>query len=314
MNTRTNNVLVGLFVLLLLGGFIAGVLWLSTGGPPRDYDYYLTYMTESVSGLSVDASVKYKGVNVGRVREIKLNPDNPEEVRLLLMVLEGTPIREDTVATMEFQGLTGLANIDLSGGTRDSKPLEKGDDQYPVIKSRPSLLSRLDDTLSELLGNLIQTSASMNALMNEENRAAIAETLKQVQRTTAALAIESEDLEGIVADARVAMRNMRMSSQKLPAVIERFQMSAEALEKMARSLESTSLTLGDTSMSLHRTVENSGRDIQEFTSVAMPEAVVLVGELRQTAENLRSLSELLANDPSALLYGGPNQDAGPGEK
>lgn len=314
MNTRSNNVLVGLFVLLLLAAFIAGVLWLSTGGPPRDYEYYLTYMTESVSGLSNDAAVKYKGVDVGRVREIKLNPDNPEEVRLQLMVLQGTPIREDTVATLEFQGLTGLANIDLSGGTKNSLPLKKGDDIYPVIKSRPSLLSRLDDTFSELIGNLITTSASMNALMNEDNRATISATLKQIERTTTALADESEDLEGVVADARAAMRNMRVSSEKLPAVIEKFQSSAQALENMATSLESTSITLGEASGSLRETVEESGRDIQQFTSVAMPEAGVLVGELRQTAENLRTLSELLAKDPSALLYGGPDQQAGPGEK
>jgi len=313
MNTRTNNVLVGLFVLLLLAAFIAGVLWLSTGGPPRDYDYYLTYMTESVSGLSVDAAVKYKGVDVGRVREIKLNPENPEEVRLLLMVLEGTPIREDTVATLEFQGLTGLANIDLSGGSRNSLSLKKGDDVYPVIPSRPSLLSRLDDTLSELLGNLITTSASMNALMNEDNRVAISETLKHVQKTTALLAIESQDLEGVVADARATMRQMRLSSEKLPDVIDKFRASAQALENMATSLESTSITLGETSVSLRETVESSGRDIQQFTSVSMPEASVLVGELRQTAENLRSLSELLASDPSALLYGGPERQAGPGE-
>lgn len=314
MNTRTNNVVVGIFVLLLLAAFIAGVLWLSAGGPPRDYDYYLTYMTESVSGLSNDAAVKYKGVNVGRVREIKLNPDNPEEVRLLLMVLEGTPIREDTVATMEFQGLTGLANIDLSGGSKNAKPLTKGDDAYPVIPSRPSLLSRLDDTLSELLGNLINTSANLNALMNEENREVIAQTLKLVHKTTEALAAESQDLEGIIADARSAMRNVRQSSERLPDVIEKFQTSARALEKMAASLEATSLTLGKTSDSLLATVEGSGRDIQQFTSVAMPEAGVLVGELRQTAENLRSLSELLARDPSALLYGGPGEEAGPGEQ
>lgn len=313
MNTRTNNVLVGLFVLVLLGALIAGVLWLSAGGPPRDYDYYLTYMTESVSGLSVDAAVKYKGVNIGRVREIKLNPENPEEVRLLLMVLRGTPVKEDTVATLELQGLTGLANINLTGGSRNSAPLAKGQDEYPVIPSRPSLLVRLDDTLSELVGNLIETSASLNALLNEENRSALSATLKNVQVTTTSLAAESRSLEGIVGDARAALENVRITSERLPAVIEKFQMSAEALERMANALAETSGTLSDTGIALKRTVESSGRDIQRFTSVAMPEASVLVTELRQTAENLRKMSELLERDPSVLLYGGPPQEPGPGE-
>lgn len=314
MNTRTNNVLVGLFVLFLLGTLIAGVLWLSAGGPPRDYDYYLSYMTESVSGLSVDAAVKYKGVNVGRVREISLNPENPQEVRLLLMVQEGTPVVEDTVATLELQGLTGLANINLSGGSKDSKPLTKGDDDWPVIPSRPSLLVRLDDTLSELIGNLIQTSANLNALTNEGNRAALTAVLKNVEQTTAAMAGESVDMKGLVAEAHATLKNMRVASERVPAVIERFQASAEALENMANTLAATSGTLNETGIALRQTVETSGRDIQRFTSVAMPEAGVLVTELRQTAENLRRMSELLERDPSVLLYGGPPQDPGPGER
>ncbi|MBT8144250.1 MAG: MCE family protein, partial [Gammaproteobacteria bacterium] len=150
MTPKSSYVLVGLFVLLLGVALIAGVLWLSTGGPPKDYEFYLVYMTESVSGLSMDAPVKYKGVSVGRVRDIRLNPENPEEVRILLVVLEGTPINAETRATLEVQGLTGVAHVNLSGGGPDSAPLLKDrNEPYPVIESKPSLLVRLDDTVSE---------------------------------------------------------------------------------------------------------------------------------------------------------------------
>jgi len=94
MAQKSSFVLVGLFVLVLGIGLVAGILWLTTGGPPKDYDYYRVYMTESVSGLSVDAAVKYKGVNVGRVRDISLDPENPEQVRILLGWLGATPQRE----------------------------------------------------------------------------------------------------------------------------------------------------------------------------------------------------------------------------
>lgn len=314
MNTRTNNVLVGIFVLVLMGLFIAGVLWLSAGGPPRDYDYYLTYMTESVSGLSVDAAVKYRGVDIGRVREIKLNPDNPEQVRLLLMVLRGTPIKVDTVATLELQGLTGLANINLSGGSKDSAMLTKDTDMYPVIQSRPSLLVRLDDTLSELIGNFIETSASLNALLNPENRAAFSATLGNVEVTSRAFAEESQDLKGVVADARAALKNIRQASEQLPALVDKFQASAAALERMANTMEQTGTTLSDTGIVLRETVEATGKDIERFTRTAMPEATVLVTELRQTAENLRNMSEMLERDPSAMIFGGPKPAPGPGEK
>lgn len=314
MNTRSNNVLVGIFVLLLLGVFIAGVLWLGAGGPPRDYDYYLSYMTESVSGLGVDAAVKYKGVDIGRVREIKLDPENPEQVRLLLMVLEGTPIKVDTVATLELQGLTGLAEINLTGGSRDSARLAKSDDVYPVIPSRPSLLVRLDDSMSELLGNFIETSARLNALMNDDNRAALGAIMKNVEQTTAALAAESQDLEGVIVDAKATLKNIRRTSEELPALVKNFQASAEALERMANSMERTSGTLSETGVALRETVEASGQDLERFTRTAMPEATVLVTELRQTAENLRKMSETLERDPSALLFGGPKREPGPGER
>ncbi|MEM9058808.1 MAG: MlaD family protein, partial [Pseudomonadota bacterium] len=105
MNSKLSYVLAGLFVVALGLALIAGVLWLTTGGPPKDYDLYRVYMTESVSGLSIDAPVKYKGVNRGRVQFVGLDPDNPERVRLELLVLKGTPITADTVATLEVQGL-----------------------------------------------------------------------------------------------------------------------------------------------------------------------------------------------------------------
>ncbi len=164
MTPRSSYVLVGVFVLMLGAAFIAGLLWLTTGGPPRDYAGYLVYMTDSVSGLDVDGEVKYKGVNIGRVSEVGLDPENPERVRIVLLVLEDTPVKTDTVATLESQGITGIANINLSGGSKDAAALMKFEnEEYPIIASRPSLLMRLDDTVSELFGSIIATSAAYAA-------------------------------------------------------------------------------------------------------------------------------------------------------
>jgi phospholipid/cholesterol/gamma-HCH transport system substrate-binding protein len=188
MKARTSYVLVGLFVLGLGVALIAAILWLTTGGPPRDYDFYLVYMTESVSGLNIDAPVKYKGVDRGRVREIELDPNDPERVRLLLVVQQGTPINSETKATLEFQGLTGIAAINLVGGRKDAPPLAvPAGERYPVIPSKPSLLARLDETVSDLLANLIETSNRVNALLDEPNRVAISTTLDNLASLTGML-------------------------------------------------------------------------------------------------------------------------------
>lgn len=315
MTPKSSYVLVGLFVLILGVALIGGILWLSTGGPPKDYEFYLVYMPESVSGLSIDAPVKYKGVNVGRVRDIRLNPDNPEEVRLLLVVLQGTPVNAETTATLEVQGLTGVANVNLSGGGPDSEPLLKMDNEpYPIIQSRPSLLVRLDDTVSELLGNLIETSARLNALLDQQNRTAISDTLENVQTLTANFANQSERVDEIVTELSLTLRNARSATEHLPELLGQFERSAAALETMAQTLADTGTVLQDASVDLKSTIEVSGQDLRSFTGDALPEAGTLVSELRSTARNLRRMSESLQRDPSMLLFGPPKPPPGPGEK
>ncbi|MDP2707564.1 MAG: MlaD family protein, partial [Burkholderiales bacterium] len=105
-----NYALVGAFVLVLGAVLIAGVLWLASGGAyHKKYDLYLAIMDESVAGLNLNAPVKYNGVDVGKVRQIQLDTVNPERVNLLFAIERGTPIKEDTVAVLKIQGLTGIA-------------------------------------------------------------------------------------------------------------------------------------------------------------------------------------------------------------
>ncbi|MGZ8495592.1 MAG: MlaD family protein, partial [Candidatus Binatia bacterium] len=92
MEPKVNYTLVGLFIALLGAGLVAGVLWLSRTDYRGVYDRYYTYLDESVSGLSNDSSVKYRGVDVGRVKAIALNPDNPEQVRVAIDLVRGTPV------------------------------------------------------------------------------------------------------------------------------------------------------------------------------------------------------------------------------
>lgn len=314
MTPKSSYVLVGLFVLLLGVALIGGVLWLSTGGPPKDYEYYLVYMTESVSGLSIDAPVKYKGVNVGRVRDIRLNPDNPEEVRLLLVVQQGTPVNAETRATLEVQGLTGVANINLSGGGPNSSPLLKPrDEPYPVIESAPSLFARLDTTISDLLGNLIETTDRLNTLLDADNRVLLEQTMVNIEAITSHFAEHSAQVGTILDDMSALLVNARVATDDLPDLIARLQQGAESFEIMAQTFTTTGQSLSQTSQELQHTVSASGQDLRSFTAGTLPETSAMVADLRATARNLRIMSEKLQNDPSMLLFGPPRTAPGPGE-
>jgi phospholipid/cholesterol/gamma-HCH transport system substrate-binding protein len=307
MTGKTNYVLVGLFVLALTLTLIAGLLWLGSGGPGRVYDEYLVYMQESVSGLSPDNAVKYHGVDVGRVREIGLDPRRAEEVRLLLEIDRGAPIREDTVATLETQGLTGLAFINLTGGAAASPTLKaRLGEQYPVIQSRPSTWGRLDRAVEELATNLIGVSKRFELLLSDENQRHISRSLAHLDDLSSALAERSGDMASALDDLTTTLRHTRDASTGLSDLVTTLQSSASALERMADEIR-------DTSASVRRVVRARDRDLQRFTGEALPEAAVMINEARRAAQNLRRFSEQLERDPSVLLRGGPPRAPGPGE-
>ncbi len=307
MRGKKNYVLTGLFVIVLALTAVGIVLWLGAGGPGRVYDEYVVYMQESVAGLSRDNVVKYHGVDVGRVHEIGLDPTHSERVRLLLQIDRGTPVREDTVATLETQGLTGLAYINLQGEGPDSPLLEaRPGERYPEIKSRPSTWGRLDLAVEELVSNLNDAAKRFKVLLSEENQLHLARTLAQLDTLSSTLAGRSTQISQSLDDLAVTLQHSREASAGLPELLAEVSNAAAALERMADELRSSAETLG-------RAVRARDRDLQRFTGEALPEAAVMIGELRRAAHNLRLFSERIERDPAALLRGVPPRQPGPGE-
>ena len=314
MTSKSSYIRIGLFVVVLSTALIWGGLWLSAGGAPGEYDFYTTYMNESVSGLSPDAALTYRGVNVGKVREITIDPNNPNRVRLLLQVKHGVPIKQDTEATLAMQGLTGLATIDLLGGSPESPALTMTEGEpYPVIPSRPSLLVRLDSVVSDLLGNLIAMSQKVNAMLDDDSRANVAKTLAHIEEITGTLAGESSRLGAIVNDAEATMKNARQASTALPDLMREVSHSTQTLAVMAEQLRAAGETINATSKTLQHTASSSGTDVQRFTASTLPDITAMTRDLRDASENLRHISESIERDPSVLLYGRAEQKRGPGE-
>lgn len=312
METKVNFAIVGSFVLLLGSALIGGVLWLSSEKSYRkSYDTYLIYMEESVSGLSPDAAVEYRGVQVGRVRRIALAPGNVEKVELTLDIERGTPIKQNTLAVLSTQGLTGIAHVELTGGSRDAALLQASTGEaYPVIRTGPSLMMRLDGAVSTLIGNLTLTSENLNALLDERNRAALKQTLANLERVSGTLAGRSAAIEAGIADAARTMENSARLSAELSGLVERVHRSAEAFDRMAS--EGARAAAGIAS-----TVDGTRADLQQLTAQltadTVPEARQLLEELRETTASLRRFSEQLERNPAMLVHGKPAGKRGPGE-
>lgn len=314
METKVNYAAVGLFVVALGAAFVAGVLWLGTGAFQKKYDLYLALVDESVSGLNLSAPVKYSGVEVGRVRDMQLEPNNPVRVRLTFAIERGTSIKEDTVAVLKTQGLTGIAYVELTGGSRDSPQLRATTPgEYPVIRTKPSLSARLENMLTTVLAKLDGTSTSINALLSEENRAAFKSALADISAVTRTLAARRETLDaGIASAARTFENGARVTAQfgpvidRMGPVIDRMGRSADAIEKMANEAERTSAGAG-------KTVDAVGADVKRFTAETLPELERLLGEMSVLATSLRRLSARIEGSPGGLLLGRRQVPPGPGE-
>jgi phospholipid/cholesterol/gamma-HCH transport system substrate-binding protein len=295
-------------VLVLGAALIAGVLWLSSGGASRKaYDTYRAYMKESVSGLSLDAPVRYRGVEIGRVRKIELAAEDIEQVQLTMDIERGTPVKADTVAVLRVQGLTGIAYVELSGGHRDSLALEALPGQpYPVIGTGPSLMVRLDATLTALLANLTRTSASLNAVMDEDNRRAFKRVLGDVEVLTRTVAARSGAIDATLANAARTFDGTARVAAEMPLLIDRLQRSADAFEKMSNEVAGAGA-------SATRTLEATRGDVRQFTAETLPEVRQLVSDVRELTNSLRQVADQVEQNPSVLLFGKTAKKRGPGE-
>jgi phospholipid/cholesterol/gamma-HCH transport system substrate-binding protein len=317
---KVNYILVGAFVVIFSAVVVVGVLWLGKTDYRGVYDRYEAHMTESVAGLSVNSTVKYRGVDVGRVKDIALSPDNPEEVKLTLDIVHGTPIKTDTIAVLETQGLTGLATINLTGGSRDAPPLEALEGQeYPVIKAGPSLFFRLDEAisrllsergLSKLLADLDLAAKGAADALDEENRAALKHTIKDlsevVQSVAAHKAQIEESLNGAARSADNLVKVTALLNEQVPVLLGRINKSTAALGAMTEDLAQTSKAV--------RSVVNESRpELQQFSRQTLPETGLLVTELRELAASLTRVAQDLEREPSSLVFGRTPPPRGPGE-
>ena len=303
-----NYTLVGAFVLALGAVLIAVVLWLASGGAfQKKYDLYHAIEDESVAGLNLNAPVKHNGVDVGKVRDIRLDPANPERVILLLAIERGSPIKEDTVAVLKTQGLTGIAYVELSGGTRAAADLGVlAGNPYPVIRTKPSLSARLENVLTSVLAKLDSTSNSINAILGEDNRAALKSALADIAIVARTVAARKDALDASLIQAEKTLKNTATASAQIAPVIDRIGRSAAAIEKMGNDFSQTSA-------SATKAVDVVGADISRFTANTLPELQQLLAELGALTTSLRRVSEQTERDPRGLLFGRKPVPNGPGE-
>ncbi len=314
MDPRVNYTLVGLFVVGLGVALAAVIIWLSGGTEDKVYQTYVAYVYESVAGLNPRAPVKYRGVEVGQVREISLDKNNPERVRLLLDIEEGTPVKTDTVAILSMQGLTGLAFVDLAEGSKASPALKALPGQrYPEIMVGPSVLKRFNLALETGQTKVLEAAEEFKAvaqglreLLEEDNQQSVANTLKHMEQLMGSLAAQASAFQENNTHVTTVLENTARLSQELPALIQHATQSVGAMDQTVK-------TINHAVHNFNRLIIDTHQDLSRFSRESLAQEGPLLVELRQLSESLRRLGRDLQKDPDILLFGRPAVPPGPGE-
>lgn len=294
MESKINYTLVGLFVVLLLAGLISFAYWLGKYGGQQEYNYYHVYMSESVAGLSNDSSVKYRGVDVGTVVHIGLNPKNSEQVELLLKIELNTPIKTDTTATLKSFGLTGLTYVELEGvGGPDTPLLTSSTDQIPNIPARPSTFARIDESMGILTTKIALALDKFSQLLSEQNLDNISSTLSEIKILAKDMREQKESFQSLV-DNGVIME------KRVTEAFKKIEVASISVTKMADSLEKNSTTIS----------RNMSQDLQQ----SMESFNQLLSELDILARYLQRTTQSFEASPSDLLFKRSQPKPGPGEE
>lgn len=287
MEKNSHYFIVGLFVTAALMALAFFVIWLAGSHDSRNYERYTIHFEDPVSGLKQSAVVQYRGVAVGYVSDMRLDPNNNDLIKVDIEVDSSTPVFKSTRATLGQQGFTGIIFIELTTDDGDTEPaLRLEGERYPVIRGSGTQLSKLFENIPQISKRILELTDKMNAVFNDETIASLQTTAKNIEKLSA-------DMNGLlneqnVANASVALENLAASSETLPQLIERFNNTANEIDQMTQTLNGV-LT------------DNRG-DIDKFMGTGLKQITEMSRETREMAESIRRLADRLEQDPSRILY------------
>ncbi|HIP29473.1 MAG TPA: MCE family protein [Sulfurospirillum arcachonense] len=320
MENRVSYILIGLFVFILGFSTVGFVLWLGKYAQSENYHYYKVITTQSVSGLNPKAPVKLRGVSVGEVKDIYINSNNSEEVVVLIKVKEDTPIKEDTHALINLQGITGLSYIELEGGEHESKQLKTGkdDNEYGVIRTQDSIIERVDKTLTNIGNKTNRMLDKTNEVMSQENLENFEKILANLVEVTAAM---SKTLEMVYSKDKQIDEVLQKGKEFEIAVIK----SADEVRKMAKnigisshetliSMQEASATTTRVMSALDDKLKEGKLDIDVIVRENLLPFQNDLNDLRTLIIETKEFVSELRDSPSDLFFKETNLDLAPSEE
>jgi phospholipid/cholesterol/gamma-HCH transport system substrate-binding protein len=308
MERNANYFLVGVVSTILLIATIVFVVWLAQFNLHQKFDFYTISFKGPVRGISNGGEVHFNGIKVGEISKIALDPKDPTMVDADIKVTSDVPIRQDSIAMLEPQGITGVNYVQIDAGT-PSKPLRRDlphpGSKYPVIQSQRDAFSDLLSGGSAVVAKALETLNRVNRVLSDDNIKTFSATLSDVQSVTAELRAR----KAIIADADKAL------------------VDADEAAKQIRSLAASTQTLvqGDGTRSVRKLgdaateIESAAKDVRallakldgptgDFAKTGLPQIQTAVHSLQQATDHLDQVLGEIQSSPQGLLSKPPSKE------
>ena len=290
MENKAHALAAGTFVLALMALLLAMAVWLTRDSGERHF--YDISTAQAISGLQVQAGVRFRGVPVGKVESIGFDPDIKGQVLVRISVDANTPITRSTFATITAQGVTGLGFIQLDDDAPQSALLAVNDANPPRIPLRPGVVDQLLQQSATILGQIQQVSAGLTHLISPDNQASVQTAITQIGSAA-----------GNVSQLAAALRPTLAT---LPALSRQSSQTLQSLQTAAGDISVAATQMGDASTILVRTIDT-------FGSATLPKLGEVADETTLTMRQLRRTVSAVDENPQALIFGSGAPPPGPGE-
>lgn len=277
METKANYVAVGAFVLISMLGLVIALLWLAGAQYREEYAYYRTYFSGSVTGLGKGTTVRYNGIDVGRVSQLDFDPEDPKRVIVTMQMAPSLPIHNNSLASIASEGLTGGSFVEIDGGSKNAPVLAPGPEgEVPVIRSKPSTLQQIEQSAPQLMAKLNHAADRLNDVLNDSNRKAFADTLQHLNKLTGALDKDTPAIDHALLNISSASDKLNTDLGDLHQVLGHADQATIKIDRVADDLD---------------------------TQINSAQIAQFVTESRALVQSLTVLSNKIGNEPSSIIFG-----------
>lgn len=312
METRSNHVLVGAVVLILLAVLALFIVWLARlgGGDDREYDIFYK---QAVDGLNPGSAVTFSGVPSGQVKEIEFWKPDPSLVRVRISVKSDVPILEGTIASIQGS-FTGPSTVQLDGAVKGARPIVCPEENprsacplgVPVIPTKTGGLGALLSSAPKLLERISTLTERLGMLLGDKNQTSIAGILANTNRLTDALADRGPEIAATMAETRIAIQKVGVASQQIGDLAATTNgVIAEDIKPTIANLNKTILSAQRSMETLDTTIGEARPGVQAFSKKTIPEIGQLVQDLRQMSGALASVAEKIDQQGAGSILGSP---------